>query len=110
MTHYYVLYAVSDDDPLVIEKQEEQHPVSLPLSYVLRFFTDAARKEFPDVKPKIKSVAQATPNQSQGLRAAHPPINKPLSTTAVQRNFSPAGKIVIVKDRRVEATPTYADL
>lgn len=82
---------VSDDDPLVIEKQEEQHPVSLPLSYVLRFFTDAARKEFPDVKPKIKAVVQSNLIQGQNQRAANQSATKPLSTTVVQRNFSPAG-------------------
>ncbi|XP_026284421.1 zinc finger X-linked protein ZXDA [Frankliniella occidentalis] len=80
-----------DDDPVVIEKQEEQHPVSLPLSYVLRFFTDAARKEFPDVKPKIKSIAQNNSSQNQGPKTSHSPTNKTLSTTLVQRNFSPAG-------------------
>lgn len=88
-------YFVTDDDPLVIEKQEEQHPVSLPLSYVLRFFTDAARKEFPDVKPKIKSVVQNASNQSQ--RAAQNAANKPLASNVAQnKNFSPAGIAVIL--------------
>ncbi|KAJ1520942.1 hypothetical protein ONE63_004019 [Megalurothrips usitatus] len=80
-------------DPVLIEKQEEQHPVSLPLSYVLRFFTDAARKELPDVKPKIKAVAQAVSNQSQAQRTGHTPV-KPLPTTVTQRTFSPAGSDV----------------
>jgi len=57
-----------DYDPHVVEKQERQHPPCLPLSYVLRFITDAARRDVPDVKPKIKQMtkeAAAThPNSS----------------------------------------------
>ncbi|XP_055682792.1 transcriptional activator GLI3 isoform X2 [Lutzomyia longipalpis] len=34
-----------DYDPKVIELKEQQQPPCLPLSYVLRFITDAARKE-----------------------------------------------------------------
>ncbi|XP_055715031.1 juxtaposed with another zinc finger protein 1, partial [Phlebotomus papatasi] len=34
-----------DYDPKVIELKEQQQPQCLPLSYVLRFITDAARKE-----------------------------------------------------------------
>ncbi|XP_069702503.1 location of vulva defective 1 [Periplaneta americana] len=42
-----------DYDPRVIEQKELQQPACLPLSYVLRFFTDAARKEGHDVKRKL---------------------------------------------------------
>ncbi|XP_014672180.1 PREDICTED: juxtaposed with another zinc finger protein 1-like isoform X2 [Priapulus caudatus] len=38
-----------DYDPKTIERKELQQPPSLPLSYVLRFFTDAARRENPDL-------------------------------------------------------------
>lgn len=34
-----------DYDPAVIEQKEQSNPTCLPLSYVLRFITDAARKE-----------------------------------------------------------------
>lgn len=36
---------VSDYDPLVVEQKEQAQPSCIPLSYVLRFFTDAARQE-----------------------------------------------------------------
>ncbi|GAB0090510.1 uncharacterized protein DMENIID0001_052460 [Sergentomyia squamirostris] len=50
-----------DYDPKVIELKEQQQPACLPLSYVLRFITDAARKEATflattgttDIKKKI---------------------------------------------------------
>lgn len=37
----------TDYDPLVVEQKEQSQPACLPLSYVLRFITDAARKEGP---------------------------------------------------------------
>ncbi|XP_067006258.2 juxtaposed with another zinc finger protein 1 [Anabrus simplex] len=42
-----------DYDPHVVEQKEQQQPACLPLSYVLRFFTDAARKELLDSKRKL---------------------------------------------------------
>lgn len=36
-----------DYDPQVIEQKEQSRPQCLPLSYVLRFITDAARREGP---------------------------------------------------------------
>lgn len=39
------MYQISDYDPAVIEQKEKSQPACLPLSYVLRFITDAARKE-----------------------------------------------------------------
>ncbi|XP_073984677.1 juxtaposed with another zinc finger protein 1 [Rhodnius prolixus] len=47
-----------DYDPHVIEEKEQEHPSCLPLSYVLRFFTDAARKEVINIKPKLKSLVE----------------------------------------------------
>lgn len=38
---------IPDYDPHVIEEKEQLQPSCLPLSYVLRFITDAARKEGP---------------------------------------------------------------
>ncbi|XP_075231305.1 juxtaposed with another zinc finger protein 1 [Lycorma delicatula] len=63
-----------DYDPHVIEQKEQQQPPCLPLSYVLRFFTEATRKDVVDVKPKVKltpvyrpsSITQTvTPNGSE---------------------------------------------
>lgn len=40
-----VLFFHADYDPKVVEAKELQQPACLPLSYVLRFITDATRKE-----------------------------------------------------------------
>jgi hypothetical protein len=45
-----------DYDPQVVEEKEQEQPTCLPLSYVLRFFTDAARKEVINIRPKLKTV------------------------------------------------------
>ncbi|XP_015603319.1 juxtaposed with another zinc finger protein 1 [Cephus cinctus] len=47
-----------DYDPRVVEQTEQQQPTCIPLSYVLRFLTDAARKE------GIKPIHQARSNQT----------------------------------------------
>lgn len=61
-----------DYDPQVIEEKEQQQPSCLPLSYVLRFFTDAARKEVVNVKPKLKSIVEKPALQQA---APTPPSN-----------------------------------
>lgn len=44
----FSVFCLSDYDPKVIEQKEQAQPACLPLSYVLRFITDAAaRKEAP---------------------------------------------------------------
>lgn len=67
------LVYVSDYDPAVIEQKEASQPACIPLSYVLKFFTEASRREFqnmppvPDVRrrllsaPKTPSVRSSTP-------------------------------------------------
>uniref|UniRef100_A0A1B6BW75 C2H2-type domain-containing protein n=1 Tax=Clastoptera arizonana TaxID=38151 RepID=A0A1B6BW75_9HEMI len=50
-----------DYDPQVIEQQEQQQPQCMPLSYVLRFYTDTARKEVLDIKPKVKAIVTQRP-------------------------------------------------
>ncbi|XP_046628713.1 juxtaposed with another zinc finger protein 1 isoform X1 [Neodiprion virginianus] len=47
-----------DYDPRVVEQTEQQQPTCIPLSYVLRFLTDAARKE------GVKPVHQSRSNQT----------------------------------------------
>lgn len=44
---FFFYYFIIDYDPLVVEQKEQSQPSCLPLSYVLRFITDAARKEGP---------------------------------------------------------------
>ncbi|XP_076437033.1 uncharacterized protein LOC143276428 [Babylonia areolata] len=57
-----------DTDPRSLEIQEEDKPPSLPLSYVLRFYTDADRREQYDIQKK------------QRLRAHSPAVSLPEST------------------------------
>ncbi|KAK6631656.1 hypothetical protein RUM44_006185 [Polyplax serrata] len=48
-----------DYDPIVVEQKEQAQPSCIPLSYVLRFFTDAARREsINDTHKKI--ISQST--------------------------------------------------
>ncbi|OXU21875.1 hypothetical protein TSAR_016527 [Trichomalopsis sarcophagae] len=54
-----------DYDPHVVEKTEQQQPPCIPLSYVLRFLTDAARRE--TIKP-VQPTAR--PTQSSCLSAS----------------------------------------
>ncbi|XP_064614856.1 juxtaposed with another zinc finger protein 1-like [Liolophura sinensis] len=50
-----------DTDPRVLEKQEIQQPAALSLSYILRFFTDAARKEHAELKRKQVTLRTQSP-------------------------------------------------
>ncbi|XP_077296895.1 uncharacterized protein LOC143918739 [Arctopsyche grandis] len=51
-----------DYDPLIVEQKEASQPSCLPLSYVLRFFTEPSRKDSPainsDVRRKLASVVR----------------------------------------------------
>ncbi|KAJ9598584.1 hypothetical protein L9F63_010713 [Diploptera punctata] len=67
-----------DYDPRVIEQKELHKPACLPLSYVLRFFTDAARKEGHDAKRKLI--------QSQATK-----ISSATTTTSTTRSNTPTG-------------------
>ncbi|XP_013194055.1 juxtaposed with another zinc finger protein 1 [Amyelois transitella] len=66
-----------DYDPVVVEKKEASQPTCVPLSYILRFFTEASRREIqnmppaPDVRrrlisaPNTPSVRSSTPTGSE---------------------------------------------
>ncbi|KAJ8718927.1 hypothetical protein PYW07_016483 [Mythimna separata] len=66
-----------DYDPAVIEQKEASQPACIPLSYVLKFFSEASRREnqntapAPDVRrrllsaPKTPSVRSSTPTGSE---------------------------------------------
>lgn len=68
-----VIFSFSDYDPAVVEQKEASQPACIPLSYVLKFFTEATRREYqsapavPDVRrrllsaPKTPSVRSSTP-------------------------------------------------
>ncbi|KAL3836487.1 hypothetical protein ACJMK2_021919 [Sinanodonta woodiana] len=51
-----------DRDPQALERQEVQQPATLALSYILRFFTDAAKKEQSEVQRKrARAMPSAIP-------------------------------------------------
>ncbi|CAG9787322.1 unnamed protein product [Diatraea saccharalis] len=66
-----------DYDPAVVEQKEASQPACIPLSYVLRFFTEASKREIhnlppvPDVRrrllsaPNTPSVRSNTPTGSE---------------------------------------------
>ncbi|KAI4811551.1 hypothetical protein KUCAC02_014432 [Chaenocephalus aceratus] len=43
-----------DTDPRLLEKQEQQQPTYVALSYINRFMTDAARREHETLKKKVQ--------------------------------------------------------
>uniref|UniRef100_A0A4W6DJM6 JAZF zinc finger 1 n=1 Tax=Lates calcarifer TaxID=8187 RepID=A0A4W6DJM6_LATCA len=43
-----------DTDPRLLEKQEQQQPTYVALSYINRFMTDAARREHDALKKKVQ--------------------------------------------------------
>ncbi|KAF6203498.1 hypothetical protein GE061_001829 [Apolygus lucorum] len=56
-----------DYDPAVIKEKEQQRPPCLPLSYVLRFFSDAARTLKPQARPpEVLPPPIITPLASDG--------------------------------------------
>ncbi|XP_071507329.1 uncharacterized protein [Diadema antillarum] len=50
-----------DNDPQFNEKQELQQPSALPLSYVMKFVTDAAKHQHEKKKARVHSTAASSP-------------------------------------------------
>lgn len=73
--------SVTDYDPQVIEQKEQSRPACLPLSYVLRFITDAARKEGP-------FLGTSGAELKRKLAIKH----HSYSMTSSNRSLSPTGK------------------
>ncbi|VVC94452.1 unnamed protein product [Leptidea sinapis] len=74
--HIEGLLKFTDYDPAVVEQKEASQPACIPLSYVLKFFTEASRREAliapaTDVRkrllppPKPPSVRSSTPTGSE---------------------------------------------
>lgn len=77
----FSLAFVTDYDPQVIEQKEQSRPACLPLSYVLRFITDAARKEGP-------FLGTSGAELKRKLAIKH----HSYSMTSSNRSLSPTGK------------------
>ncbi|KAH8382577.1 hypothetical protein KR009_004160 [Drosophila setifemur] len=56
-----------DYDPKVVEQKEQAQPACLPLSYILRFYTEENRKE---VGPFLASTNTAPPTTNSGSNSA----------------------------------------
>ncbi|MEQ2161291.1 Juxtaposed with another zinc finger protein 1 [Goodea atripinnis] len=92
----------SDTDPRVLEKQEQQQPTYLALSYINRFMTDAARREQETMKkkatPKLSlSITGGMSRNSTATPPRHtsgnltPPVTPPITPSSSFRSSTPTG-------------------
>ncbi|XP_051263737.1 juxtaposed with another zinc finger protein 1b [Dicentrarchus labrax] len=91
-----------DTDPRLLEKQEQQQPTYVALSYINRFMTDAARREHEAVKKKVqpKLSLSLTGNLSRSGSSAPtrhtsgnltPPVTPPITPSSSFRSSTPTG-------------------
>ncbi|KAF6716714.1 Juxtaposed with another zinc finger protein 1 [Oryzias melastigma] len=91
-----------DTDPRVLEKQEQQQPTYLALSYINRFMTDAARREQETMKkkatPKLSlSITGGMSRNSTATPPRHtsgnltPPVTPPITPSSSFRSSTPTG-------------------
>lgn len=59
-----------DYDPAVIEQKEQQQPPCLPLSYVLKFYSNSARRESQLVDIKRRLIQHASKSAAAAAAAA----------------------------------------
>ncbi|KAF6739692.1 Juxtaposed with another zinc finger protein 1 [Oryzias melastigma] len=91
-----------DTDPCVLEKQEQQQPTYVALSYINRFMTDAARRDHDGLKKKVqpklslpltgnlsRSAVPAPPRHTGG--SLTPPVTPPITPSSSFRSSTPTG-------------------
>uniref|UniRef100_A0AAV2K4S1 C2H2-type domain-containing protein n=1 Tax=Knipowitschia caucasica TaxID=637954 RepID=A0AAV2K4S1_KNICA len=89
-------------DPRVLEKQEQQQPTYLALSYINRFMTDAARREQETMKKKVApklslSISGGVSRNSTATPPRHtsgnltPPVTPPITPSSSFRSSTPTG-------------------
>ncbi|XP_040021554.1 juxtaposed with another zinc finger protein 1b [Gasterosteus aculeatus] len=91
-----------DTDPRLLEKQEQQQPTYVALSYINRFMTDAARREHETLKkkaqPKLslsltgslsRSSVSTPPRHTSG--SLTPPVTPPITPSSSFRSSTPTG-------------------
>lgn len=71
-----------------MEQREQQQPQCMPLSYILPFFTDAARKDHKDTKPKMLKTEITKTTSSPA-----PPLHVPLQVQSSTQSVTPNGKV-----------------
>ncbi|XP_061572658.1 juxtaposed with another zinc finger protein 1b [Cololabis saira] len=89
-----------DTDPCLLEKQEQQQPTYVALSYINRFMTDAARREHEALKKKVQpklSLSGALSRTSVSTPPRHnsgnltPPVTPPITPSSSFRSSTPTG-------------------
>ncbi|XP_061677327.1 juxtaposed with another zinc finger protein 1b [Syngnathoides biaculeatus] len=84
-----------DTDPRLLEKQEQQQPTYVALSYINRFMTEAARREHEALKkkqqqqPKLCLSLTASLCRSSGNLT--PPVTPPITPSSSFRSSTPTG-------------------
>ncbi|XP_077431032.1 juxtaposed with another zinc finger protein 1b isoform X2 [Vanacampus margaritifer] len=91
-----------DTDPRLLEKQEQQQPTYVALSYINRFMTEAARREHEALKKKMqpklsltltgslcRSSVSAPPRHASGNLT--PPVTPPITPSSSFRSSTPTG-------------------
>ncbi|XP_020565786.1 juxtaposed with another zinc finger protein 1 isoform X2 [Oryzias latipes] len=91
-----------DTDPCVLERQEQQQPTYVALSYINRFMTDAARRDHDSLRKKVqpklplhltgnlsRSAVPAPPRHTGGNLT--PPVTPPITPSSSFRSSTPTG-------------------
>uniref|UniRef100_A0A4W5M5D2 JAZF zinc finger 1 n=1 Tax=Hucho hucho TaxID=62062 RepID=A0A4W5M5D2_9TELE len=96
----------ANTDPRQLEKQEQQQPTYVALSYINRFMTEAARREHPEKlkrkgHPKLSqsltgslprsSNVSTPPRRSSGNLT--PPVTPPITPSSSFRSSTPTGRL-----------------
>uniref|UniRef100_A0AAQ5WYL6 C2H2-type domain-containing protein n=1 Tax=Amphiprion ocellaris TaxID=80972 RepID=A0AAQ5WYL6_AMPOC len=96
------LHKLAYTDPCLLEKQEQQQPTYVALSYINRFVTDAARREHEASKKKVqpklslsltgslsRSNVSTPPRHTSGNLT--PPVTPPITPSSSFRSSTPTG-------------------
>ncbi|KAM4569088.1 juxtaposed with another zinc finger protein 1b [Fundulus diaphanus] len=102
-----------DTDPCLLEKQEQQQPTYIALSYISRFMTDAARREHEALKKKVQPKLTLTGSLSRGnvstlprhaSGSLTPPVTPPITPSSSFRSSTPTGSEYDDEDVEFEAS------
>uniref|UniRef100_A0A8C6T0G0 JAZF zinc finger 1 n=1 Tax=Neogobius melanostomus TaxID=47308 RepID=A0A8C6T0G0_9GOBI len=86
-----------DTDPRLLEKQEQQQPTYVALSYINKFTTEAARREHDALKKKAQPKLSLSNSMSRSTPPRHtsgnltPPVTPPITPSSSFRSSTPTG-------------------